>query len=143
MTGILSPAVPADVLGEGPPQMPFTRDQQQVGDLDPGGEDEPFRVSVRTGCGAGAARTVRRARAHAGRRPLGRESLPRDVAVRVLQRLAMSAAPATPPGTMRALRFTEFGTPAEALASAQVALPPVIPDESLVQVHAAGITPVK
>jgi Berberine and berberine like/Alcohol dehydrogenase GroES-like domain len=67
--------------------------------------------------------------------------LPRDVAVRALQRLAMSAAPAPPPGTMRALRFTEFGTPAEALASAQVALPPVTPDESLVQVHAAGINP--
>ncbi len=44
---------------------------------------------------------------------------------------------------MRTLRFTEFGTLAEALASAQVALPPVIPDESLVKVHAAGITPVK
>jgi NADPH:quinone reductase-like Zn-dependent oxidoreductase len=42
---------------------------------------------------------------------------------------------------MRALRFTEFGTRAEALASAQVALPPVTPDESLVQVHAAGINP--
>jgi hypothetical protein len=38
MTSILSPAVPAGVLGEGPPQMPFTGDQQQVGDLDPGGE---------------------------------------------------------------------------------------------------------
>ena len=33
MTGILSPAVPGDVLGEGPPQMPFTGDQQRVGDL--------------------------------------------------------------------------------------------------------------
>src|SRR5258705_2044851 len=63
----------------------------------------------------------------------------RDVAVRALQRLAMSAAPAPLPGTMRAaLRFTEFGTPAEALASGQVALPPVAPDESLVQVCAHG-----
>jgi hypothetical protein len=32
MTGMLSPAVPAGVPGEGPPQMPFTGDQQQVGD---------------------------------------------------------------------------------------------------------------
>jgi len=40
---------------------------------------------------------------------------------------------------MRALRFTEFGTPAGALASAKAALPPVTPDESLAQVHAAGI----
>jgi hypothetical protein len=62
MTGILSPAVPAGVLGEGPPPMPFTGDQQQVGDLDPGGEHEPFRASVHTGCGAGAARTVLRGR---------------------------------------------------------------------------------
>jgi hypothetical protein len=38
--------------------MPFTGDQHQVGDLEPGGEHEPFRVSVRTGCGAGAARTA-------------------------------------------------------------------------------------
>jgi hypothetical protein len=48
MTGILSPAVPADVLGESPPQVPFTGDQHQVGDLDPRGEHKPFRVSVRT-----------------------------------------------------------------------------------------------
>jgi hypothetical protein len=51
MTGILSPAVPAGVLGEGPPQVRFAGDQHQVGDLDPGGEHEPFRVSVRTAAG--------------------------------------------------------------------------------------------
>lgn len=74
MTGILSPAVLADVLGEGPPQMPLTGDHQQVGDLDPGGEHEPFRVSVRAGCGAGTARTVRRARGPAGYLPMRRQS---------------------------------------------------------------------
>ncbi len=38
MTGILSPAVPAGVPGEGPPQMPLAGDQHQIGHLDPGGE---------------------------------------------------------------------------------------------------------
>ncbi len=51
MTGILSPAVPAGVPGDGPPQMPLAEDQQQVGHLDPGGEHKPFRVSVRTAAG--------------------------------------------------------------------------------------------
>lgn len=31
MTGILSPAVPADVPGEGPPQMPLAGDQTGTG----------------------------------------------------------------------------------------------------------------
>jgi hypothetical protein len=35
MTSTLSPAVPANVLSEGPPQMPLAGDQHQVGDLDP------------------------------------------------------------------------------------------------------------
>jgi hypothetical protein len=51
MTGILRLAVPAGVPGEGPRQMPLTADHQQVGDLDPGGEHEPFGVSVRTAAG--------------------------------------------------------------------------------------------
>jgi hypothetical protein len=38
MTGILSPAVPAGVPGEGPPPMPLAGDQHQVGHLDLGGE---------------------------------------------------------------------------------------------------------
>jgi hypothetical protein len=38
MTGILSPAVPAGVPGEGPPQMPLAGDQHQISHLDPGGE---------------------------------------------------------------------------------------------------------
>jgi hypothetical protein len=40
------------VLGENQPQLRFAEDQHPVGDLGPGGEDEPFGVSVR-------ARTVR------------------------------------------------------------------------------------
>ncbi len=51
MTGIPSPAVPVGVPGGGPPQMPLAGDQQRVGDLDPGGEHKPFRVSVRTAAG--------------------------------------------------------------------------------------------
>ena len=35
------------VLGQDRPQMPFTEDQHPVGDLGPGGEHEPFRISVR------------------------------------------------------------------------------------------------
>jgi hypothetical protein len=35
------------VLGENRPQVPFAEDQHPVGDLGPGGEDEPFGVSVR------------------------------------------------------------------------------------------------
>jgi hypothetical protein len=34
------------VLGENRPQVPFAEDQHPVGDLGPGGEDEPFGVSV-------------------------------------------------------------------------------------------------
>jgi hypothetical protein len=34
------------VLGEDCPQMPRAEDQHPVGDLGPGGEDEPFGVSV-------------------------------------------------------------------------------------------------
>jgi hypothetical protein len=35
------------VLGQDRPQMPLAEDQHPVGDLGPGGEHEPFRVSVR------------------------------------------------------------------------------------------------
>jgi hypothetical protein len=35
------------VLGQDRPQMPFAEDEHLVGDLGPGGEHEPFRVSVR------------------------------------------------------------------------------------------------
>jgi hypothetical protein len=51
MTGNLSPAVPAGVPGEGPPQMPLAGDQQQVGNLDPRDKHKPFRVSLRTAAG--------------------------------------------------------------------------------------------
>ncbi len=47
MTGILSPALAADLLGEGPPQMPLAGDQPRVGDLDPSGEHKPFSASAR------------------------------------------------------------------------------------------------
>jgi len=36
------------VLGQDRPQMPLGEDQHPVGDLGPGGEHEPFRVSVRS-----------------------------------------------------------------------------------------------
>ena len=35
------------VFGENRPQVPFAEDQHSVSDLGPGGEDEPFGVSVR------------------------------------------------------------------------------------------------
>jgi NADPH:quinone reductase len=53
----------------------------------------------------------------------------------------MNADPMPLPGTMRALRFTQFGTPAQALTSADVPVPPVTAAESVVRVHAAGINP--
>jgi len=34
------------VLGQDRPQMPFAEDEHLVGDLGPGGEHEPFGVSV-------------------------------------------------------------------------------------------------
>jgi hypothetical protein len=34
------------VLGQDRPQMPLAEDQHPVGDLRPGGEHEPFRISV-------------------------------------------------------------------------------------------------
>ena len=49
----LAPAVGASsvvvpgVLGENRSQVPFAEDHHSVGDLGPGGEDEPFGVSVR------------------------------------------------------------------------------------------------
>ena len=41
------PVVVGLVLGQDQQQMPFAEDQHPVGDLGPGGELEPFRVSVR------------------------------------------------------------------------------------------------
>ena len=42
-----APPVVVDlVLGQDRPQMPFAEDQHLVGDLGPGGEHEPFRISV-------------------------------------------------------------------------------------------------
>ena len=41
-----SSVVVAAVLGENRSQVPFAEDQHPVGDLGPGGEDEPFGVSV-------------------------------------------------------------------------------------------------
>ena len=38
--------VMALVLSQDRPQVPFAEDQHPVGDLRPGGEDEPFRMSV-------------------------------------------------------------------------------------------------
>jgi len=40
------PVVVGGVLGQDRPQMPLAEDQHPVGDLGPGGEHEPFRVSV-------------------------------------------------------------------------------------------------
>ena len=53
----------------------------------------------------------------------------------------MSADLAPLPDTMRALRFTRYGTPAEALATTRAPLPTLTPGESLVELHAAGINP--
>jgi hypothetical protein len=36
-----------DILGQDQPQMPLAEDQHPVGDLGPGGEHEPFRISIR------------------------------------------------------------------------------------------------
>jgi hypothetical protein len=44
--GASSVVVPG-VLGENRPQVPSAEDQHPVGDLGPGGEDEPFGVSIR------------------------------------------------------------------------------------------------
>ena len=42
-----SPSVVMDlVLGQDRPQMPFAEDEHPVGELGPGGEHEPFRISV-------------------------------------------------------------------------------------------------
>jgi hypothetical protein len=41
------PVVMGLVLGQDRPQVPFAEDEHPVGDLSPGGEHEPFRVSVR------------------------------------------------------------------------------------------------
>jgi hypothetical protein len=41
------PVVVGRVAGQDQPQMPFAEDQHPVGDFGPGGEHEPFRVSVR------------------------------------------------------------------------------------------------
>ena len=41
------PVVMALILGQDRPQMPLAEDEHPVGDLGPGGEHEPFRVSVR------------------------------------------------------------------------------------------------
>jgi hypothetical protein len=71
MTGILSPAGPVGVPGEGPPQTPLIEDQQ-VGDLDPRREHKPFRVSMRTAAAefvrTGAGATFPAALRRAGRR---------------------------------------------------------------------------
>ena len=40
------PVVMGLILGHDRPQMPFTEDQHPVSDLGPGGEHEPFCVSV-------------------------------------------------------------------------------------------------
>ena len=40
------PVVVPLVLGQDRPQMPFAEDQHPVGELGPGGEHEPFRISV-------------------------------------------------------------------------------------------------
>jgi hypothetical protein len=37
------------ILGQDRPQVPLAEDQHPVGDLGPGGEHEPFRISVRAG----------------------------------------------------------------------------------------------
>jgi len=48
-----SPVVEPGILGHHDAQVPFAEDQHPVGDLSPGGEHEPLRISVR-------ARTPRR-----------------------------------------------------------------------------------
>jgi NADPH:quinone reductase len=45
------------------------------------------------------------------------------------------------PESMRALRFAQFGSPAEALTIEHIPLPPLAAAESMVLVHAAGINP--
>ena len=40
------PVVVCRILGQDRSQMPLAEDQHPVGDLGPGGEHEPFRVSV-------------------------------------------------------------------------------------------------
>ena len=40
------PVVMALVLGQDRPQVPFAEDEHPVGDLGPGGENEPFRVRI-------------------------------------------------------------------------------------------------
>ena len=40
------PVVMALVPGQDRPEVPFAEDQHPVGDLGPGGEHEPFRISV-------------------------------------------------------------------------------------------------
>jgi NADPH:quinone reductase len=49
--------------------------------------------------------------------------------------------PTVLPNSMRALRFAQFGPPAEVLTTAHVPLPPLAVGESMVHVHAAGINP--
>jgi hypothetical protein len=41
------PVVMGFILGQDRPQMPLAEDEHPVGDLGPGGEHEPFRISVR------------------------------------------------------------------------------------------------
>lgn len=53
----------------------------------------------------------------------------------------MTSTPTALPDTMRALRFAQFGTPAEVLNIEHIPLPPATPGESIVRVDAAGINP--
>jgi hypothetical protein len=53
----------------------------------------------------------------------------------------MSSGPAPLPDAMRALRFTRYGTPAEALATTQAPLPAVAPGQLLVAARTAGTNP--
>jgi len=41
-----APVVMALVLGQDSSQMPFAKDEHPIGDFRPGGEHEPFRISV-------------------------------------------------------------------------------------------------
>ena len=41
------PVVMGLILGQDRPQVPLAEDEHPVGDLGPGGEHEPFRISVR------------------------------------------------------------------------------------------------
>jgi hypothetical protein len=51
------PVLMALVLGQDRPQVPFAEDQHPVGDLRPGGEHEPFRITVGARSpGAGSSR---------------------------------------------------------------------------------------